>query len=336
MAPTILIVGATGNTGRSVVETLSSSTITRISLLLLYSGKLPPTLSDSINNNNTLAGHRIIALTRSSDSPTAQRLGKLPNVTIEEKTWVDISPKWLKERNVVKVFIASHNDPSHFADESTFHVALLNAGVKYVVRISTTAVNVHPNFPVYYPRQHWAVEALLSSPEFEKLQWTSLQPNVFHSFALRPAVDFIKQYRKDGKQNTLLLMPDGDAPLGCIEANDVGRFAAVLLAQGDHSIHNKKKYELNGPVDINGKQIVKLVEQYIGAEVKDVKFRDMTFIDTWADSVEDYKTLIRSIKGAASTGWQGKCSTATTSKEFLELSPPKTTPAMWLESALEE
>lgn len=204
------------------------------------------------------------------------------------------------------------------------------------MRISTTAANVHPNFPVYYPRQHWAVEALLSSPEFENLKWTSLQPNVFHSFALGPALEFVKQYRKDGKQNTLRLMADGDAPLGCIHSDEIGRFAAVLLAQEDHSIHNKKKYELNGPVDINGKQIVKLVEQYIGTEVKDVKFRDMTFVDTWADSVEAHKTLIRSIKGAPTTGWEGKCSTATTSKEFLELSPPKITPAMWLKSALEE
>ncbi|KAF7921714.1 uncharacterized protein EAE98_008561 [Botrytis deweyae] len=314
MAPTILIVGATGNTGRSVVETLS----------------------DSINNNKTLAGYRLIALTRSSDSLTAQKLSKLQNVTIEEKTWVDISPEWLKERNVVKAFIASHNEPTQFADESTFHLALLNAGVKYVVRISTTAANVYPNCPVYYPRQHWAVEALLSSPEFEKLQWTSLQANVFYRFVLGPALEFIKQYRKDGKQNTLLLMTDGDAPLGCIHSDEVGQFAAVLLAQEDHSIHNKKKYELNGPVDINGKQIVKLVEEYIGTEVKDFKFRDVSLIDTWADSVKANKSLILSIKGAPKTGWEGKCSTATTSKEFLELSPPKITPAMWLKSALEE
>ncbi|THV53637.1 hypothetical protein BGAL_0046g00430 [Botrytis galanthina] len=235
MAPTILIVGATGNTGRSVVETLS----------------------DSINNNKTLAGYRIIALTRNSDSLTAQKLGKLSNVTIEEKNWVDISPEWLKERNVVKAF-----------------------------------------------------------------------PNVFTSFVLGPALEFIKQYCKDGKQNMLLLMLDGNTPLGCIHSDEVGRFAAILLAQEDHSIHNKKKYELNGPMDINGKQIVKLIEEHIRTEVKDFKFRDMSFVDAWADSVKANKSLILFIKGAPNTDWEGKCSTATTSKEFLELSPPKITPAM--------
>jgi len=46
MAPTILVVGATGNTGRGVVETLSK-------------------LRDS---NKVIAGYRIIALTRPSES----------------------------------------------------------------------------------------------------------------------------------------------------------------------------------------------------------------------------------------------------------------------------
>lgn len=83
MVPTILVVGATGNTGRSVVETLS----------------------DSINTSEALAGYRIIALTRSSNSSVAQKLAKLLNVSIEEYNWVDISPDWLRERNVVKAFV---------------------------------------------------------------------------------------------------------------------------------------------------------------------------------------------------------------------------------------
>lgn len=86
MAPTILIVGATGNTGQSVVETLSNS----------------------INTSKALAGHRIIALTRSSESATAQTLAKLPNVSIEVKNWVDISADWLREHNVVKAFVCVH------------------------------------------------------------------------------------------------------------------------------------------------------------------------------------------------------------------------------------
>lgn len=83
MPSIILIVGATGNTGRSVVETLS----------------------ESINNSAALTGYRIIALTRSLDSPTAQKLSRFPNLTIEEKNWVDISAEWLTKRSVVKAFV---------------------------------------------------------------------------------------------------------------------------------------------------------------------------------------------------------------------------------------
>ena len=122
MAPTILVAGATGNTGRSVVKTLST---------MLSAG-------------NPLSGHRVLALTRSLSNPVAQQLATLPGVQALEQNWVDISADWLREHEVVRAFIASHNEPSQFAEESTFHLALLKARVQYVVRISTTTANVHP------------------------------------------------------------------------------------------------------------------------------------------------------------------------------------------------
>ena len=202
------------------------------------------------------------------------------------------------------------------------------------MRISTTAANVRPDYQAYYPRQHWAVEALLGSPEFEELQWTSLQPNVFFSFALGPVVEFVKNYRKTGKQDTLRLMLDKDALVGVIDADDIGRFAAALLSQDDHSVHNKRKYVLNGPEDITGQQAVKLAEQYLGTPVEDVVFRDLSFLDSWAASIKENKTHILSIKYAPVTAWEGKCSAATTSKEVKELAAPQTTAAKWLENAL--
>lgn len=56
MAPTILIAGATGNTGRSVVETLSNLR----------------------NTSSVLSGHRIVALTRSADGLVARALPNSP------------------------------------------------------------------------------------------------------------------------------------------------------------------------------------------------------------------------------------------------------------------
>ena len=261
MAPTFLVVGATGNTGQSVVETLSSE----------------------LKNSSAFSNYSILAQTRSASSATAQRLAKLPNVSIVEKPWIEITPEWLREHEVSRAFVASHNEPVQFAEESSFLVAALRAGVEYVVRISTTAANVRADCDAYYPRTHWAIEAMLSSPEFKALQWTSLQPNVFTTFWLAPAAGLVKNYRETGKQETLRLMASEDAPVGVVEPSDVGGFAARLLLTKDVQKHNGAKYVMNGPEDITGKQVVEMVEKAIGEPVKDVVFKDMSFLDAYVE-----------------------------------------------------
>ncbi|RAL02866.1 NAD(P)-binding protein [Aspergillus ibericus CBS 121593] len=317
MAPSVLVAGATGNTGRSVVQTLSAMLAT----------------------SDVLLNHRIIALTRSLNSPAAQQLATLPGVDVVEKNWVDITPAWLREHEVVRAFIAPHNKPNQFAEESTFHVAALQAGVQYVVRISTTAANVSPSSTAYYPRSHWAIESLLSSPEFTNLHWTSLQPNGFSAFFLAPAAAFIQEYRKTGKQGTLKLLASEDAPVAVIDADEVGIFAAHLLSQPNISVHNGAKYVLNGPEDITGKQIVNLVEQYIGVPVENVSYKDMSDLDAYLEAAYmgdgQSRNVIWSIKHAPETTWEGKCTASTTSKEVLEIAPPQSTPAQVLQRLLQ-
>ncbi|RKK16997.1 hypothetical protein BFJ66_g12768 [Fusarium oxysporum f. sp. cepae] len=305
MSPAFLVAGATGNTGRGVVTTLS----------------------ELLKDHKTFSGYKILALTRSASGAAAQKLARLPNVEVIEQNWVEITADWLRERHVVRAFIASHNEPNHFAEESTFHLAALYAGVEYVVRISTTAANVRPDCPAYYPRTHWAIETLLSSPEFDRLKWTSLQPNVFTQFWLGPAAGLIKTFRETGKQETLRLMASEDAPVGIIDSNEVGVFAAHLLASEDVTPHSKAKYVMNGPEDITGRQIVGLVEEYIGTKVEDVVFKDMSMIEQFAAHTQQSKNVILSIKHAPETAWEGKCGVATTSKEVLQIAAPKNTPA---------
>lgn len=312
MAPTILIVGATGNTGRSVVQTL-------------------PTLLQSTD----LSAHRIIALTRSVSSPAAQSLAKLPGVELVEQNWVEIEENWLREHEVARVFIASHNLPNHFAEEGQFLVNALRAGVKYVVRISTTAANVHPDFPAYYPRSHWAIETMLGQPEFKHLHWSSLQPNGFLPMFLTPTAEFIKEFKKTGKQGSLSLVVDAGTPTGLIDSYDVGVVAAHLLAQENTTSHNQARYVLNGPEDITGQEIVKMAEQYIGERIRDIKFKDLAFIDQMAENGTESKNVIRSIKFAPVTSWEGKTKAETTSKEILDLYAPKRTAADVLRELVE-
>lgn len=314
MAPTILVVGATGNTGQSVVETLSNL----------------------IEKGAALTGHRIAALTRSSKGPVAQKLAQLPGVEVIEQNWINVTADWLRENEVVRAFVASVAQISQFTEESTFLVAALQAGVKYVVRISTTYPSVRPDAITFHSRSHWALENLLGTPEFEKLQWTSLQPNPFTPIHLQTTADFIKQYRSTGKQGVLRLVASADAPVAPIDPSDIGVLAAHLLAQADPASHNKAKYVVNGPEDISGNQIVQLVEQHIGAKVENVVFKDLAWVDAYANHSPDPGQIILSLKAFPEILWQGRCSASVTSKEVLKLAPPKWTPAAVLKRILEE
>lgn len=307
MVKTILIAGATGNTGHSVVETL-------------------PKLLASSNN---LSSYRVIALTRSLQGPVAQSFAKLPNVEVIEQNWVEVTADWLRKHEVIRAFIASHNEPNQFAEESTFHHALLKAGVEYVVRISTAAPNVRPDCEAYYPRSHWAIEALLGSAEFSPMAWTSLQPNIFSPLYFAPALEFISQFRKTGKQDTLSVMASEDAPVGIIDPTEVGVFAAHLLALDDPAVHNKAKYVMNGPEDITGAQLVGMVEQQIGTRVENVSYKDLSYVDAYIEPRYEgqSKNVISSVRHALKPAWEGKCSAATTSKGVLELAAPKRAPA---------
>ncbi|KAF0324972.1 nmrA-like family protein [Colletotrichum asianum] len=305
MEPTILVVGATGNTGRGVVESLS----------------------ELLKTNTTFSGHRVLALTRSLSGAIAQKLNQLPNVKVLEKKWVDITADWLRQHNVVRAFVAAHNESNQFSEESTFHVAALNAGVEYVVRISTTAANVRPDCPAYYPRTHWAIESMLSSPEFQRLRWTSLQPNIFSPLYLYPAAELVKSFRKTEKQHTLKLIASEDAAVGIIDPFEVGCLAAHLLTAEDVKPHDRAKYVLNGPEDVTGRQIVGMVEKSLGTRVEDVKFKDVSFVEDMAAQSQQSKSVIRSIKYALETAWEGKCSISTTSREIFDIFTPKVTPA---------
>lgn len=312
MAPTILIVGATGNTGRSVVEIL-------------------PKLLE----NTKLASHRILALTRSASSPSAQALVKLPGVEVAEQNWVEIDDTWLREHEVVRIFIAPHVQPNQFAEEGQFYVNALRAGVKYVVRISTAAPNIRPDIPAYYARTHWAIETMLSQPEFKEMHWTSLQPNIFLPLALGPTAEFIKEFKRTGKKGPLSVILDASTPTGMIDPYDIGVVAAHLLAQEDTTPHNQAKYVLNGPEDVTGEQIVKMAEQYIGEPVKDVGFKDVSFVDQMAEGSSESKNVILSIKHSLNAFWDGKGKAETTSKEILDLYAPKRTAAEVLRGLVE-
>lgn len=202
----------------------------------------------------------------------------------------------LREHEVVRIFIAAHNTPPAFAEEGQFLCEALQAGVKYLVRISTTASAVRPDNPAYYPRSHWALETLLEQPEYQSLQWTSLQPALFTTMLLRPVAGFVKHYRKTGTMpGPLPILLRADKPHAVVHAPDVGAFAAHLLAAEETSPHNQTKYVVNGPEDLTGARVRQMAEDAIREKISDVKFEaDRSFIDRRADTEQVHsKRLIR-------------------------------------------
>ncbi|GKT49559.1 uncharacterized protein ColSpa_09740 [Colletotrichum spaethianum] len=302
MTYTILVIGATGNTGRSVVRHL-------------------PALLESSKNGT----YRVLGLTRSLSSPASQKLARLPQVELLEKDWTNIDAAWLRDQEVTRVYIASHNLPQQFVEESALHIALLHAGVKYVVRVSTNIEYIGPANPVYYGRTHWAIENLLSQPEFKDLQWTSLQPNFFTASYLASAAEWIKEYRKTGKQETLSITSAAEAAVAMIDPEDVGSVGAHLLAIEDPTPHNQAKYVLSGPEDVTGKRIVEVVEQVAGIGVESVAFKVTDWLNELVATGVYPKKVLPSIMAGFEPLWEGRCSLAKTptSKAILELAPPK-------------
>jgi uncharacterized protein YbjT (DUF2867 family) len=293
MSPSFLVVGATGNTGGGVLQHLT----------------------DALPKSERFSQYRIIGLTRDTNGAKAQELSKLPRVDMIAQDWTMIDSAWLKEHEVERVFIASHNGVSHFTDESLFFNYALEAGVKYVVRISTTTTNIGPATPVFYARNHWAVETMLEQPEFKDLQWTSLQPNVFISMFTDAAKDWVSSYKKDGTKKPYKLMLDGDSQAAPIDSTEVGLIAGKLLALDDVSAHASKKYCLNGPQNATGKEIVKVIEKYAGTTVDDVTFRDTSFTD-YARSAGTPENVLASLAKAPMRAYGGQ-----TSVEAMPTSP---------------
>lgn len=314
MAPTILVIGATGNTGKSVVRQL-------------------PMLLESSNT-----GYRVLGLTRSLDNPASQKLAKLPHVEMQEKDWTTIDATWLQDHEVERVYIAPHNLPHQFVEESALYLALLHAGINYVVRVSTNVEYISPISPVYYGRSHWAVENLLSQPEFKSLQWTSLQPNFFTASYLASTADWIKEVQKTGDQKTLAMTLAADVTVAMIDPEDVGNIGAHLLALKDVTPHNRARYILSGPEDVTGTRILKLAEHYAGAKIRKVEFENTGWLDDLVKAGVYTEKVLPSILAGFEPLWQGKCSLAgaPTSKEVMELAPPKRTVVDALKGMLED
>ena len=300
----ILVVGATGNTGSTAVKSLSQL----ISCLPSSSG----------------VPRQIIALTRDANSAASKQLAQLDHVNVREQDWTSINSAWLTEAKVARVYIAPHNLPNQFTDESAFLTACKAAKVKYLVKLSTNIHFIGPDSPIYYGRSHWAIENLLEQTEFKQLNWTVLRANFFIGTLLSFTIDLLK---KNKTNDPIPLILDEGSPVALINPDDVGEAAAKLLALDDPSPHFGKKYNLSGPEDVTGKDIVSMIEQITHRKIE-IDYKNWAVFKILREQGGYPESLWESMAyGVKDNLWLGvsRLANTPTSPEILQLSPPHST-----------
>jgi uncharacterized protein YbjT (DUF2867 family) len=308
----ILVIGATGNTGSSAVKHLSQ-----------IISSLPPL---------SKIPHRIIALTRTADSAAAKQLAQLKHVEVQEKDWPSINSAWLIEAKVTRVYLAPHNFPNQFVDESKFLIECKAAQIEYLVKLSTNMHYLTPNNSVYYGRAHWAIENLLEQNKFKQLNWTVLRANYFVGTLVIPTIEWLKKNKTNEPMPMLL---DEKAPVAIINPQDIGEAVAKLLTLDDPSTHFGKKYNLSGPEDVTGKDIVSILEQLTHQKLQ-VHYKDMDMFRTLRERGGYPESIWESVEcGLQENLWAGasRLANTPTSPEILSLAPPHSTVKESIEQA---
>jgi len=218
---TIAVVGATGNTGRAVVKELKG------------------------------LGQDPIALVRNPDK-AREVLGA------DTKTAVaDLGDKAALEkalRGVDSLFLTTAVNPN-LAELNTNAIdAALQAGVKYLVRLSAGTAVVGPDSLALAGRTHYAIDQRLRGL---KIGWVILRPGLFMQNVLGQAAAI--------KNDSKIVMPyASDFRLALIDVRDTGAVAARILV--DPAPHAGKEYEFTGAMTSFG-EVAGVFSEVLGRKI---------------------------------------------------------------------
>jgi uncharacterized protein YbjT (DUF2867 family) len=250
-------------------------------------------------------GNEIVAITRDPSSEAAKKLAKLPNVTVATQEDALKIP-------VDRAYLACHNFRGQVVDETAFIIALRQAGVKYIVKLATFGkiMSVYSN--VYYGRTHLAVEKFLEDGD---VPFTSLRPNLFFETL---GGDYSAVVKTKSIGTTLQ-----DADVAMIDSRDVGDAAAALLVLEDPSPHYGKKYDLNGPEDVNRSKVAQVFRQVLQEDIKVVAVTEEELrqgLRNLGYDKLDLDSMVQTSTKYLTKGQNSKAQTLT-SKEILDLVP---------------
>jgi len=197
----IAVVGATGNTGRAVVNELVG------------------------------LGRNPICIVRNPNK-AREVLGAEAKAAVAELTDRAALEKALQ--GVTSVFVVTGHNPQMVDQQNNVLDAALNAGVKYLVRVSGGRAVVGANAESVVGRGHHAIEEMLRG---SGIGWVILRPGLFMQNTFAQAA-LIKNESK------MVLPTPKDLPIAFIDVRDTGALGARILI--DPVPHVGKTYEFTG------------------------------------------------------------------------------------------
>jgi uncharacterized protein YbjT (DUF2867 family) len=217
----IAVIGATGNTGRAVVKELRQ------------------------------LGQDPICIVRNVDK-AREVLGANAKTAVAELTDRPALEKALA--GVESVFVVTGHNPQMGEQQNNVIDAALQAGVKYLVRLSAGRAVATADSPTAVGRAHHAVDERLRN---SKIGWVILRPGLFMQNVLGQAAAI--------KSDSKMVMPYAkDFPLALIDVRDTGAVAARILV--DPAPHAGKSYEFTGATTNNG-DFADVFSQVLGRKI---------------------------------------------------------------------
>jgi uncharacterized protein YbjT (DUF2867 family) len=217
----IAVIGATGNTGRAVVKELRQ------------------------------LGQDPICIVRNVDK-AREVLGANAKTAVAELTDRPALEKALA--GVESVFVVTGHNPQMGEQQNNVIDAALQAGVKYLVRLSAGRAVATADSPTAVGRAHHTVDERLRN---SKIGWVILRPGLFMQNVLGQAAAI--------KSDSKMVMPYAkDFPLALIDVRDTGAVAARILV--DPAPHAGKSYEFTGATTNNG-DFADVFSQVLGRKI---------------------------------------------------------------------
>jgi len=118
------------------------------------------------------------------------------------------------------MFLVSADSPSQVAQEVSAATAAHEAGVRHVVKLSSSDAGQRPYI---WSRNHGEIEAALAR---YGVPHSVIRPHFFMQ-------NYLSLLHRTGDRTAELRVPGGDGKIGAIDAHDIARVAAALLERGE-------------------------------------------------------------------------------------------------------